>query len=366
MESPRAPVILNRYVGTKVNLSHLLQQFLSSSPSGAQALETLLFEHAEPLIRRIVGRRLSGSVPQQDREDTVGDAVVELLGRLESWKHGESRPIEDFLAYTSVIARHSCDHYLRSLQPQKYRMRNRIFYLLDSSPQYAEWDGEPGKSVCGLAKQKGQAAKKLDPGWYHAIPVRAGSSEPEIVEQIIKTVSPLRVEDLLVATAHLSGLGDESSVEWSDVEAIMPAHEPDYEERLDLRSSLGHLWSEIRELPLGQRIALLLNLRDDQSNSPLSSFPALGIASMRQIAEVLEFPPEELAALWGRLPLSDLEIAKRLSLERQQVINLRKAARQRLARRRDGNIAQISTPSSKRGGKIRGESEPLQEKPSRG
>jgi DNA-directed RNA polymerase specialized sigma24 family protein len=349
-----------------VSLNHLLREFLSSSATSAKALETLLFEHAEPLIRRIVGRRLSGSVPQQDREDTVGDALVELLGRLESWKHGDSRPIDDFLAYTSVIARHSCDHYLRSLQPQKFRMRNRIFYLLDTSPDYAEWDTEPGRAVCGWARQTGQSAGKLEPGWYHSIPIRPGASEPDIVAQIMSAVSPLRVDDLLEATAHLSGLGDETTVEWGDVEAVMPSHEPDYEERLDFRRALGQLWMEIRELPVAQRIALLLNLRDEQGNSPLASFPALGIATLRQIAEALEFPPEELAGIWSRLPLSDLEIAKRLTLERQQIINMRKAARQRLARRVGGNMTPNSASSTSRSGKIRGKSEPLQEKSSRG
>ena len=225
---------------------------------------------------------------------------------------------------------------------------------------------QPGQAVCGWARQTGQNAKKLDPGWYHSIPVHPGASEPEIVAQIITAVSPLRVDDLLEATAHLAGLGDETSVEWGDVEAVMPAHQPDYEERLDLRRALTQLWTEIRELPVAQRIALLLNLRDEQGSSPLASFPAMGIASMRQIAETLELPPEELAEIWSRLPLSDLEIAKRLTLERQQIINLRKAARQRLARRTGGNIAPNSASSTGRDGKIRGKSEPLQEKSSRG
>jgi hypothetical protein len=75
----------------------------------------------------------------------------------------------------------------------------------------------------------------------------------------------------------------------------------------------------------------------------LPAFPALGVASMRQIAAALEMPAEELAGLWGRMPLSDLEIAARLGLQRQQIINLRKAARQRLARRTASNIVSIST-----------------------
>jgi hypothetical protein len=40
--------------------------------------------------------------------------------------------------------------------------------------------------------------------------------------------------------------------------------------------------------------------------------------------------------MWESLPLDDTAIADRLNLTRQQVINLRKAARMRLARRMAG------------------------------
>jgi hypothetical protein len=41
----------------------------------------------------------------------------------------------------------------------------------------------------------------------------------------------------------------------------------------------------------------------------------------------------DLDELWDELPLDDLKIAARLGMTRQQVINLRKSARARLARR---------------------------------
>ena len=48
----------------------------------------------------------------------------------------------------------------------------------------------------------------------------------------------------------------------------------------------------------------------------------------------------QLAELWPRIPLDDLEIANRLGISRQRVINLRSAARQRLARRlRDKEVS---------------------------
>jgi DNA-binding CsgD family transcriptional regulator len=74
-----------------------------------------------------------------------------------------------------------------------------------------------------------------------------------------------------------------------------------------------------------------LNLRD-QDGYGIDLFPYRGIASIRQIADALEISIEEFARMWNELPLDDATIADRLGITRQQVINLRKAARERLAR----------------------------------
>src|SRR5581483_8319845 len=95
---------------------------------------------------------------------------------------------------------------------------------------------------------------------------------------------------------------------------------------------------EICQLPAGQRKALLLNLRLPEG-SAVELLEDLGVADVHSLAATLEMAPAELAELWGRLPLDDLEIAARMGIGRQQVINLRSAARQRLRRRTsDANI----------------------------
>jgi hypothetical protein len=99
------------------------------------------------------------------------------------------------------------------------------------------------------------------------------------------------------------------------------------------RGNLQRLWGEILELPARQRAALLLNLRDADGNGMLALFPLTGVATMRDIATALEMPARELAELWSRLPIEDARIAERLGVTRQQVINLRKSARERLSRR---------------------------------
>jgi DNA-directed RNA polymerase specialized sigma24 family protein len=103
----------------------------------------------------------------------------------------------------------------------------------------------------------------------------------------------------------------------------------DHERRIWLRD----LWREIRQLPPRQRAALVLGLRDEQGGSAAVLLPLTGTASIRDIAEALQLPAERFARLWNRLPLDDAAIAELLGRSRQQVINLRKAARERLTRR---------------------------------
>jgi DNA-directed RNA polymerase specialized sigma24 family protein len=99
------------------------------------------------------------------------------------------------------------------------------------------------------------------------------------------------------------------------------------------RAGLRELWYEIRQLPPRQAAALILNLRDADGEGAIALLPLTGTASMREIAQTLEIPAGALAELWNRLPLDDATIARQLGVPRQQVINLRQAARKRLARR---------------------------------
>ena len=113
----------------------------------------------------------------------------------------------------------------------------------------------------------------------------------------------------------------------------LPDNRPETGRELEQREFLRELWAEVLQLPVRQRYALLLNLRSADGAGCIALLPLTGVATLRQIAAALELPDKELAALWGRLPLEDAALAEYLALTRQQVINLRKAARARLARR---------------------------------
>ena len=133
--------------------------------------------------------------------------------------------------------------------------------------------------------------------------------------------------------ARFWGIRDHTSSGLDGMENVATQPLVDRGEESDQRAWLTRLWSEICELPVAQRQALLLNLRDENGDSALELAPMAGIASIREIAGILQMEDSELAALWNRLPIDDLAIAERLSVTRQQVINLRKAARARLSRR---------------------------------
>ena len=106
----------------------------------------------------------------------------------------------------------------------------------------------------------------------------------------------------------------------------------------DHRWMLQRTWREVLALPLGQRMALLLNLRAPEGGDALRFFPQTGVAAKDDIADALEMPQAELENLWDALPLDDAAIGVRMGLTRQQVINLRKSARKRLERRTSGGM----------------------------
>ena len=82
-----------------------------------------------------------------------------------------------------------------------------------------------------------------------------------------------------------------------------------------------------------QRTALLLNLREAIGINAILLFPLTGVADFSALAAALGIAEADFAAIWNDLPLDDLRIASLMNVTRQQVINYRKSARERLQRR---------------------------------
>jgi hypothetical protein len=152
--------------------------------------------------------------------------------------------------------------------------------------------------------------------------------------------APVEFDELVKMMADLLQIKD-STVESIDADSgdqgiDLADREAEVAWRVEKRVFLQRLWDEAQQLPLQQRVALLLKLSDTEGGGCVALFLALGIATLDQLAEALEMSAEGLAEMWNEMPLEDAKIAELLRLTRQQVINARKSARERLARRLKG------------------------------
>ena len=312
-------------------------------------LEQVISLHARPLIQTILRGKLGsarggrGHREAADREDISSRVVLQILGRLRSLKSDPgSEAIGDFRGYVAATTYRSCNQYLRERYPQRHRMRRRLRYLLTHDPALSVWE-TPQADLCGLAswREGSAAAPPLPAGAADqalAGPRRERVPSGRLVAHLLAAAGrPVAFEALVTAVAevwgaeeerpraerHAWGTGGASHGAPPTPPAVSPA-----EDRIYLRE----LWQRVQELPPRQRAALLLNLRDGEGHDIIGLLPLTGVASIPQIAAALEMPPEHLAQIWNDLPLDDRTIASHLGLTRQQVINLRSAARQRLAR----------------------------------
>ncbi len=310
-------------------------------------LGELVVEHAQPGIRKVVRYKLAfqGQWESQDVEDVAGDVVLELIGRLRAMRAGgPAEAIGSFAGYTAVAAYHACNEYLRRKYPNRHRLKTRLRYLLNNEKKFAIWENSSSDWVCGFHQWRTEdtpgAPSDVVSRWRDVLadlPRGQRAMHPaDLLGRIFARFSgPLEFDELVGIMGYLWGVDDPAPASEKSAREVA-SNDFDPAVRMELRQWLTDLWVQIRELPRAQRVALLLNLRAGDSAPAVALLPITGVAGIREIAETLEFAPEDFAALWNSLPLEDLAIAELMGVTRQQVINLRKSARERLIRRIGG------------------------------
>ena len=167
-----------------------------------------------------------------------------------------------------------------------------------------------------------------------------GADEAHPADQLARVLrqlgAPVRFNaDLALLMARLWNV-QETNAEPEEEEPEFADASTPVDVTMGRREWLAGLWEQIGKLNRNQRAALLLNLRTPDGGCAASLLVMTGVVSVRKIAQAVEMPAEEFVELWKRLPLSDIEIAEMLTLTRQQGINLRTCARERLARNTGG------------------------------
>jgi len=314
-------------------------------------LSQLITVHAEPVIRGVIRFKLRlnsyRETQRAEAEDIHQEAVLQLVAQLQRFRKLPSgHPISDVRGMAAVIAHRTCARWMRRQFPERHALKNRLHYLLARQRGFALWQDRDGRLVAGFEvwREQEKNARNLA-----ELPAQIRTLKSDKPQQLAETVAslfnylggPIEFDELVSALAAGQGVTDqpiESLADDEDAALESPSAQPDQAWRIEKRIFLQRLWEELQQLPVNQRAALLLNLKDATGFSCITLFPATGIATIRQLADALEISAESFAEVWNDLPLEDSRIAELLGLTRQQVINARKSGRERLARRLKGFI----------------------------
>jgi hypothetical protein len=352
----------------------LLLPFLTAPTDAAaeRALQHLMRQHAEPVIDGIV-RRYWGPANRRaetDEEAMVdnarSDALYETVRRLRRARAGlDTSTISNFPAYVAVTTYHICDHGLRRLRPERHRLKLHICTFLLDARGLALWESN-GVRLCGFSKWRDEMRRPNprrvrhlsdnlhEMAWERGPEGTEGAECAGLAEAVTKALNaagcPVPLEDLVnivsqvldVREAGVSSLTVDADCESGEQDLVDTG--PGVECYVELRDFLQRLWREIRELPLRQRTALLLNLRGADGRDGVELLPLSRIADQDEIACALEITRDELDRLWEALPMDDQSIAVLLGCTRQQVIGLRDTAKRRLQRRMQEQDRTPGTP----------------------
>jgi len=346
---------------TPKKVDPLLAPFLDEQDANdaERQLGRLLAEHAAPLVQKICRFRLiSGPAlvgVDHPLADLESDVNVQLLIRLRSLRSNRHQlPIENFRGYVASVT-YNCYHkHLRQKYPERWRLKNRMRYQMNHHPGLAIWETSGGEWLCGIAAWRefnhsatGSAGPRMDANQLDAFKTLAltGKDPAKIALADLLCLifewarQPIEIDDLVSIVAELWQVRDTIQTTAGPTRdpdmhtTVVPDPAQNVVTRLEARTYLGRLWLEICQLPVRQRIALLLNLRDKDGDDVLDLFALTEVASLQEVADTVQMSMKEFGEIWKTLPLDDLAIAYRMAITRQQVINLRKSARQRLARR---------------------------------
>ena len=283
------------------------------------ALDDALFARAVVVIDGVIRRRCRGwkiaaDVPAEVRSEVL----LRLLRRL---RDQESDPIERLEDYVAAIASRVIDDLVRAAFPEWARLKHRVRYVLEHDDRFVV--SSDGRNILALAPS-------LPSGGRRVRSSTAAALAKTMIGVLRELYSPRSIDELVSEVAARSGIAD--PIHADAVRMAGPRmQEPDV--AVESLQTLRALWMEIESLPTRQRLALLLNARDPAGDSVLRLLLESSAATRPELARALDVRERELESFIARLPLRDLAIADRLQLTRQQVINLRRAARDRLARR---------------------------------
>lgn len=332
----------------------LLQLLEFSDDQGKQeALGIFVQERIAPAVGSVLGRLLgvfskpySFGYEAQEAEDISAQSISLLLERLSLFLASpQQHPIGNILALTVTVTRRTCIDYWRRRYPEQWRLREQLRYLLQKQPSFALWKAD-GVWFCGYKDWTGKSASKkaarrleqlrqnpqaLTEVEIHPLEAHRVSLVRLTAAIFNLTGEPVAFNDLVKLLAAWRGLEKQTDqLEDSHLSIAEPERQGGLTPA-DARVFLQQMWRVIETLSVPQRRALLLNLQYEGEKGLLTTLVLSSIASFGEVARALDMSLEQLSEIWNTLPWDDNRIGQFLGLTRQQVINLRRAARRILS-----------------------------------
>jgi hypothetical protein len=348
------PAILMQRETKEESSDSVLGPFLSatSESTSDDLLRAIIDEHAEPIIKKILRSKLRvslderGNQQNQDALEIAGDLRATIVSTLRALRQDRNQTaIASFPDFVAIKSYSACVDYFREKHPQRWRLKSLLRRRLRQNPRFALWQAEDKRWYASFSGRQdtGTQAEQSDAYDSASYPTDGKLSDAqmksdEFLDALFeRSGGPIGFDEVVKIVAEMWHIHDPpiESIDTgcSERDQQFASPEPRVDLALEQRLFFEQVWREVCQLPVLQRAALLLNLRDLRDGGVISFLPFLGVASKEELARLLEMPYEDFENLWSELPLDDSRIAQRLGISRQQVINLRKTARERLARR---------------------------------
>lgn len=327
-------------------IEQLLDRFYAADEEEAETIAGVLIERIIPRMYSYLKRI---GIDEESGKDLCSQSSLDMLRTLRRSRLPGAKRIHNFSGLMSTIVKRNAYDWLRAKHGRR-RWNSILEGLLDGKFKgiFARWQA-PSVWFCGFKEWRGLSLQETenyqlfrkDPTLFEQKALKDRNPQtlpiPTLLTFLFRWLdTPLEVGDL---TDYVKSL-HENSQQTLSIEQLMADGEgaldsllppdPQNVERIVLSALEGtdmrkELWEQVCALAPRQRTSLLLGLDGED---------LIAIAGrLSAAADALDLPLHTLAELLPNLPLKDQEIAERLGDKAVQVSNLRKCARERLARR---------------------------------
>jgi len=330
----------------------LLPYLKSVDSTVAQEQLQRVLEIARPIVYRIVRSMragLGGTHPQVTTQDIFNDVCLRLLKSLEALKSSSrENSISNFAGLVATTTSTVLSDHLRGKNRQRKNLREKILRLFATNKNLTTWKDSQSNLICGYAAwrpRKGgsdtilshPSQMDLDFGSSKFEDLRKRNTGGLILLVLDNLGRPVKFDDL-VDLVNIAAEGVQVQTISIDQKHYVQASPlttstPDFVAAIDNHRLLHRMFAEIQKLSLEQRKSLLLNMTDCYGYG-IEWFLFTKIASEEHLANLLQISVPDFRRLLADLPMKDEEIARQLGISPQRVMNMRRAVRERLNRRR--------------------------------